>query len=86
MPTYVYQRVDGEQGCSACRKGFETQQPMSDDPVDACPRCGARVQRVIGAANVAVRWRAKTLLSDANLKRHGFNKLHNEGDGKFRVT
>jgi putative FmdB family regulatory protein len=86
MPTYEYTPVEGERGCPACRAGFEVEQRMSDDPLERCPRCGAAIRRAIGAVNIGTEWREKTLLSDANLKRHGFKKLTNEGEGRFRVT
>ncbi len=40
MPTYVYR-------CDSCEHQFEIFQKMSDDPLDSCPRCDARVRRVI---------------------------------------
>lgn len=86
MPFYEYELVEDQRGCPACRKGFEIQQSMKDEPLRECPRCGSSIRRVIGAVNVATRWREKTLMSDANLKRHGFKKLRNEGDGKFSVS
>jgi len=84
MPTYEYIVADEEKGCSACRKGFETRQGMQDDPLEACPRCGAKVRRVIGPANIATKW-GKSMMSEGNLKRHGFKTLRNEGEGKFSV-
>ena len=86
MAAYDYIKIDGETGCGKCRKGFEAVQSMKDDPLKMCPDCGCKVRRVIGAANIATKWREKTLLSDANLKRTGFKKLTNEGDGKFHVS
>ena len=86
MPTYEYTATDENAGCPACRQGFEIVQSMKDSALGRCPRCGGPVRRVIGPANIATRWREKTLLSDANLKRHGFKKLVNEGGGKFGVS
>jgi len=40
MPTYEY-------ACDACGNDFEVVQKMSDSPVDACPKCGKRVRRVL---------------------------------------
>jgi putative FmdB family regulatory protein len=84
MPTYEYALVEGQKGCPDCRNGFEARQAMKDDPLKACPRCGAPVRRVIGPANITTKW-GKSLLSDANLKRHGFKTLRNEGGGRFSV-
>jgi putative FmdB family regulatory protein len=38
MPTYEYRCENGHE--------FEVVQSMSDDPVKACPQCGAPVERV----------------------------------------
>lgn len=86
MPTYEYALAGDERGCPLCRKGFDIQQGMQEESLKECPRCGAAVRRVIGNVNVATHQREKTLLSDSNLKRHGFKKLRNEGDGKFSVS
>ena len=85
MPVYQYQVLENEKGCPDCRKGFEVEQRMSDDRLETCPRCGAKVRRIISAPNIATHWR-QSILSDANLRRHGFKKLNNEGDGRFHVS
>ncbi len=41
MPTYEYK-------CENCGHVFEEFQSMSDDPLDECPKCGGKVQRLIG--------------------------------------
>ncbi len=84
MPTYEYRAKEGEEGCAYCAEGFELTQSMSKDPVKVCPKCGAEVKRVISLFSVARGASVKSLLSDKNIKRHGFTKLVNEGDGKFR--
>ena len=84
MPTYVYQKKDGEKGCDVCTDGFETTQTMSEDPLAKCPKCGAPIERIITSVNIGKS--NKALLSDKNLKRHGFTKLVNEGGGHFRET
>ena len=86
MPTYVYEAAEGEQGCPACTGGLEVQHGMNDPAPETCPRCGAKLRKCFSAPNLALRWNEKRNLSDDNLKRHGFTKLVNEGDGKFRVT
>ena len=40
MPTYQYV-------CDACGTEFEEFQSMTDEPVAACPSCGARPRRLI---------------------------------------
>lgn len=84
MPTYVYQA--GKNGCDLCRESFEFKQSMKDKPLAECPECGAAVERVICAPFLQTGRTDKSVLSDDNLKKHGFNKLINEGDGKFRKT
>lgn len=39
MPTYVYRREDGTT--------FETQQRITEDPLEECPETGQSVERVI---------------------------------------
>jgi putative FmdB family regulatory protein len=83
MPTYCYEAA-GEDGCPHCLEGFDVVQSMKDDPLEACPRCGASVRRAVTAPYVNTRPSSKSILRDDNLKRHGFTKLVNEGGGKFR--
>jgi putative FmdB family regulatory protein len=40
MPTYEYR-------CPACQHEFEKLQKMSDEPVAACPACGAAAERLL---------------------------------------
>ena len=86
MPNYVYEHVEVEKGCDACTAGIEVFHGLSEAGPEKCPHCGAKLRRRLTAPNIGGRWTSKTTLSDANLKRHGFKKLHNEGGGKFRVT
>lgn len=82
MPTYVYQAKKG--GCNVCQNRFERKQSMSEAPLEKCPNCGGLVERVICVPFVSTGRSDKSVLSDGNLKKHGFSKLINEGDGKFR--
>lgn len=84
MPTYVYRAKSG--GCKLCRDTFERKQRMSEEPLEKCPDCGAAVERVICAPFVNTGRSDKSVLSDKNLKKHGFTKLINEGGGKYRQT
>ena len=45
MPTYEYE-------CEPCRVVYETRHAVKDPPLDACPRCGAPIRRLISAANL----------------------------------
>jgi putative FmdB family regulatory protein len=86
MPTYAYEAAEKEKGCAACREGFDVVHGMQEAGPRECPRCGAPVRRQFSAPGIIGRYSEKTTLSDANLKRHGFKKIRNEGNGKFRVT
>ncbi len=41
MPTYDYK-------CKKCGHQFEHFQSMNDEPLDVCPECGGKVERLIG--------------------------------------
>ena len=87
MPTYVYEAVEGETGCPQCNIGFEVRHGMDEPAPGKCPRCGGKIRKRITAPQISKgRWNEKRTLSDGNLKRHGFKKLTNEGDGKFHVS
>jgi putative FmdB family regulatory protein len=86
MPTYEYRAKDHSRSCRHCTESFEVHQAMSAPPLTTCPVCGAAVERIISLFSVSTRQSTRSLLSDKNLKRHGFTKLVNEGEGKFRKT
>ena len=83
MPTYCYES-DGEKGCPLCTGGFEIVQSMKDDPLKTCPDCGGPLRKIIQAPYIGSKHSSKSVLSDENIKKHGFTKLVNEGGGKFR--
>ena len=45
MPIYEYRPT--EKGCSYCSRGFDVLQKMNDAPLDECPKCKAKIQRVV---------------------------------------
>lgn len=81
MPIYVYQATD-EKNCDHCVATFEKVQSMKDDALTKCPKCNAKIKRLIQPFGFSVG--KKHLLDDKNLKKKGFTKLVNEGGGKFR--
>jgi putative FmdB family regulatory protein len=83
MPTYEYQATDPASGCPHCRAKFEVRQSMRDEPLTKCPECGVAIVRLISACGISTQ-SERGMLSDNNLKRHGFTKLVNEGGGEFR--
>jgi putative FmdB family regulatory protein len=42
MPLYEYE-------CDSCRQRFERIQKFSDPPVETCPACGGRVQKLLSS-------------------------------------
>ncbi len=84
MPFYEYRRREGAKGCPHCEGGFEVSQTMSDAALTVCPKCGGPVERVISAPSIVKS--NKSLLSDKNLKAHGFHKLVKEDKGRYRKT
>jgi len=86
MPTYVYECAEPSAGCARCREGLEIMHGLGEPPPTACPHCGAALRRRFTPPGLNLRYNEKATLSDANLKRHGFKRIHNEGDGRFRIT
>lgn len=84
MPTYVYRAKT--EGCGLCRASFEWKQRIKDAPLEKCPNCDGPVERVICVPYVQTGRTDKSVLSDSNLQKHGFQKLINEGDGKYRKS
>ncbi len=77
MPLYEYKAAT-DKHCDYCREGFEVKQRMSDEPLTACPRCGAAVRRVFSRFGVG-----KNILSASNLKEHGFTRLRKVDKGVY---
>lgn len=84
MPIYVYR--SSEHGCAYCASEFEVFQSMKEQPLEVCPHCGGKVERVIQPVGISTRPSGKALLSDKNLAKHGFKKFVNQGDGTFHRT
>jgi putative FmdB family regulatory protein len=84
VPTYVYRPTSG--GCRFCRDNFDRKQGINEAPLMKCPECGTSLERVICVPFLKTGRSDKSVLSDSNLKKHGFTKLVNEGSGKFRKT
>jgi len=55
MPTYRYCCVDVSRSCLRCREGFEIIQRMMDLSLEACPKCGCPVRRVLFAPAVVIK-------------------------------
>ncbi len=83
MPLYVYRCRVAEEACDACRDGVEVFQKIHDAALSTCPECGKAVVRILHATPTVRDSSDKKILSDDNLKKHGFKKLVNAGGGKF---
>ena len=86
MPVYGYRPKEEGTGCEHCSNGFETKQRITDAALEKCPECQTPIERILFAVGLCTRGCDKSLLSDSNIKKHGFSKLVNEGGGKFRQT
>ncbi len=84
MPTYIYENVDKAKSCKICAEGFEIEQGIKEPALTKCPECGSPIRRIITSVNISTAKSSKEILSDKNIKKHGFTKLVNEGNGKFR--
>lgn len=83
MPFYTYRAKNTEESCSYCIEQFEIIQKIREDALTVCPECGNEVIRLLHPTAQCKVESTKQLLSDDNLKKHGFKKLVNAGGGKF---
>ncbi|MFC1744410.1 FmdB family zinc ribbon protein [Candidatus Riflebacteria bacterium] len=84
MPIYEYQCKSEAESCEYCIKPFEVFQKMKDPPVEICPRCANEVSKNVSSFGFNTKKNVKKMLSDENLKAHGFSKFANEGGGKLK--
>ena len=82
MPIYVYKAQESSASCEYCVDEFETMQSMKDAALTHCPKCNNKIKRIVQPFGFAVG--KKHMMTDKNLKKKGFTKLVNEGNGKFR--
>jgi len=83
MPVYVYRAKNPNKSCKNCKESFEVFQKISEPAVEICPECENPVVRLLNAVTTGRDTSTQKLLSDENLKKHGFKKLVNTGGGKF---
>ncbi|MFZ2955333.1 MAG: zinc ribbon domain-containing protein [Candidatus Ozemobacteraceae bacterium] len=83
MPFYTYRARLPESACDTCRESLEVFQKFQEDPIAQCPQCGNAVVRIMHATPTLRDSSDKKILSNDNLKKHGFKKLVNRGGGKF---
>jgi len=82
MPIYEYQAT-GEPNCAFCADRFEVLAKIHDEPLAACPRCGAPVERCVSAPNLA---RPAPSMKEANLEKHGFTQYRKVEKGVYEKT
>lgn len=83
MPTYTYRARELQNACDTCRECYETIQRITEQPLETCPDCGNPIVRFMHATPTVRDTSTKNILSDDNLKKHGFKKLVNRGGGKY---
>lgn len=77
MPIYEYTVQPGATGCPRCRDSFTVTQHIKDDPLTACPDCGAPIERLIFPVGIA------TPKTNSELKNLGFTKLVKRDTGVY---
>ncbi len=76
MPVYLYDHEKGK-GCEL-GKEFEVEQPITDEALKKCPKCGRKVRRLITPPMTI-----KSPHSDSDLKSMGFTKLVKRDKGVY---
>lgn len=80
VPIYTYAH-QGDPG-NDCSPEFEWTQSIKDEPLKICPTCGKPVRKLI---SLTAPYR-KNILSNSNLKDHGFVRLERKDRGVFEKT
>ena len=83
MPLREYE-PDGDECCPECLGGFEALQKIDEPPLECCPHCGAPCHSVLSTFRAG--GSPKSLLSPANLDRHGFTQYVKRGNGYYEKT
>ena len=79
MPIYEYAAIT--HGCAHCEAHFDELQKLDETPLTCCPECGAAVQRVISAPNVAAG--NSGLLKQDHAEKHGFTQYRRSEKGVY---
>ena len=82
MPIYEYQ-PRGEAHCDFCRDGFDALRKLSDPALEACPECGAPIDRKISAPNLGS---GGPSLDESNIEKHGFTQYKKVEKGVYEKT
>lgn len=79
MPIHEY--AASGPGCRYCEAGFDLLQKLGDPPLAHCPHCGAAIQRLISAPNIALGNAA--VLGQAHAEKRGFTQYRRAGKGVY---
>jgi putative FmdB family regulatory protein len=81
MPTYEY-------ACTTCGHHLEVVQSFTDEPLTACPECGAPLRKVFGAVGIVLKGSGfyKTDSRSAAQSSSGGNGSTSEGGGSDSAT
>jgi putative FmdB family regulatory protein len=75
MPTYEYECLD-------CKYRFEEFQTMTEEPLKVCPRCGGKLQRLIGTG-AGIIFKGKGFYhTDYKKTSNGYSEKKNEKESK----
>jgi len=83
MPIYAYRAREVEGGCKVCSDTFEVTHGMDEPRLEACPKCGQPVQRIISGVNVVQGHVMGEGLSRERLKKSGLRKMVRGDDGQY---
>jgi putative FmdB family regulatory protein len=82
MPIFEY-KPSGKNECEFCSNGFEMLRKTSDEPLAACPKCGAEIVKILSAPSLA---KSAPSLNPTNLEAHGFTQYRKSGKGVYEKT
>lgn len=80
----IYQYIADHPQCATCQEGIELLQKLSDQPLAACPDCGAPMRRVISAPSVVTG--SAHLAQESHIAKHGFTQYKRAGKGVYEKT
>ena len=85
MPIFEYvPDVEPSETCEYCAGGFEEFQGMSDEHLEACPKCAQPCHRILSVFGIS--GKEKSLLSPKSLGDHGFTQYTKKGKGYYEKT
>ena len=81
MPIYEYEAENPDEGCPACRRGFEIRRPVSRPPLEICPVCKQPVKKLVSKRVTSPQITKPLSVSDA--KKAGFTVLEKRDEGVY---